>query len=358
MRHLHEFTMTKEAEILHEDESVHDQIIIKADKGQGLLRVDKFIMNRIEYATRNKVQKAIKAGSVLVNDKPVKPNHKIKPHDVVKILQEKKEGNEDKIVPENIPLDIIYEDEYLMVIYKPSGMVVHPGFGNRSGTLVHAIAYHLQRDDIPVLPGNSMDRPGLVHRLDKNTSGLMVIAKTEFAMSHLAKQFFDHDIDRTYHALVWGNFEEDNGTVEAYIGRHPRQRVIMSVHEDDSLGAKHAVTHYEVLEDLYYVSLIKCQLETGRTHQIRVHMNSIGHPVFNDDKYDGDRVVKGTVYTKYKQFVENCFKLCPRQALHAKSLGFIHPHTEEKMFFDSELPDDMSKALEKWRSYFINKIEK
>ncbi len=354
--------MSMKNEKIREDEilegETHELTVIDVDKGQSPLRVDKFIMNRVEHTTRNKVQIAIRAGTVLVNEKTVKPNHKVKPFDTIKILIERQSGEVHKIIPEDIPLNIVFEDEYLMVIHKPSGMVVHPGFGNKTGTLVHAIAFHIQRDDIPVLPGNEIDRPGLVHRLDKDTSGLMVIAKTEYAMSHLAKQFFDHDIERTYNAVVWGNFEEQEGTVEAYIGRHPRRRTIMAVHPDDSEGAKHAITHYKVLEDMYYVSLIECKLETGRTHQIRVHMNHIGHQVFSDSKYDGSRVVKGTVYSKYKQFVENCFKLCPRQALHAKSLGFIHPHTEEKMYFESELPDDMILALDKWRSYFINKSEK
>jgi len=344
--------------LLAEDENIHQQTILTVPNDQEPLRVDKYIMLHVENTTRSKVQTAIKAGTVLVNDKAVKPNHKVKPKEIIKVLLENTSSDVHRVSPENIPLDIVYEDEYVMVIYKPAGMVVHPGFGNKSGTLVHAIAYHLQRDDIPVLPGNAIDRPGLVHRLDKDTSGLMVIAKTEFAMSHLAKQFFDHDIDRTYHALVWGNFDEIEGTIEAYIGRHPKQRVIMSTHEDDSLGAKHAITHYKVLEDMYYVSVIECRLETGRTHQIRVHMSNERHPVFNDEKYDGARVVKGTVYTKYKQYVENCFKLCPRQALHAKSLGFVHPHTGEKMFFDSELPDDMTAVIEKWRAYFTNKAEK
>jgi 23S rRNA pseudouridine1911/1915/1917 synthase len=346
----------KEEEVLTED--THELTIIDVDKGQSPLRVDKFIMNRVEHTTRNKVQIAIKAGTVLVNDKKVKPNHKVKPFDKIKILIERHSDQAHKIVPEDIPLEIVFEDEYLMVINKPSGMVVHPGFGNKTGTLVHAIAHHIQRDDIPVLPGNEIDRPGLVHRLDKDTSGLMVIAKTEYAMSYLAKQFFDHEIERTYNTLVWGNFEETEGTVDAYIGRHPRHRTIMAVHPDDSEGAKNATTHYKVLEDLYYVSLIECRLETGRTHQIRVHMNHIGHQVFSDAKYDGDRVVKGTVYTKYKQFVENCFKLCPRQALHARSIGFVHPHTEERMFFSSELPEDITLVLKKWRSYFNTKSEK
>ncbi|MEE9373584.1 MAG: RluA family pseudouridine synthase [Saprospiraceae bacterium] len=351
--------MDKDKDIINDtDEATHELTILNVDKGQSPLRVDKFIMNRVEHTTRSKIQTAIKAGTVLVNDKVVKPNHRVKPYDQIKILLEHQKSESSKIIPEDIPLEIVYEDEYLMVISKASGMVVHPGFGNRSGTLVHALAYHIKRDDIPILPGNSIDRPGLVHRLDKDTSGLMVIAKTEYTMSHLAKQFFNHNIDRTYHALVWGTFHENAGTVETFIGRHPRKRVIMSVHPDDGEGGKHAITHYEVIEDMYYVSLIKCKLETGRTHQIRVHMNHIGHQVFSDEKYDGSRVVKGTVYTKYKRFVENCFSLCPRQALHAKSLGFIHPHTEEKMFFESELPEDMSLLLEKWRSYFTNKLEK
>ena len=337
------------------NEDLYEQVLIDVDPGQEPLRIDKFIMGRMERVTRNKVQIAIRAGTVLVNDKKVKPNHKVKPLDRLRILLPKLEDSEQKVLPENIPLEIIYEDEYLLVVNKSSGMVVHPGHGNKNGTLVNALTYHLQRDDIPILPGNTHDRPGLVHRLDMDTSGLMVIAKTDYAMSHLAQQFFDHNIERTYHALVWGNFDEPKGVIDEFIGRDMRNRTVRSVHPDDADGAKSATTHYEVLEDMYYVSLIKCKLETGRTHQIRVHMKYKNHPVFCDAKYGGNRVVKGTVYTKYKKFVENCFKICPRQALHAKSLGFIHPKTEEKMFFESELPDDMSNLLEKWRSYFIGK---
>ena len=333
------------------NDEFYDHQTIKVDKGQEPLRIDKFLMNRLERVSRNKVQIAIRAGNVVVNEKEVKPNHKIKPYDSISIVFPKESPSDSKVEPENIPLDIIYEDEYLMVINKPAGMVVHPGYGNKSGTLVNAVAYHLKRDDIPVFPGNAIDRPGLVHRLDKNTSGLMLIAKEEYTLSHLARQFFDHTIERSYKALVWGNFDESHGTVNQYIGRHARDRLLMTVYEDESVG-KSAVTHFEVLEDLYYVSLIKCTLETGRTHQIRVHMKYIKHPVFADNKYGGDRILKGTIYSKYKQFVQNCFKLCDRQALHAKSIGFVHPIEGEKMFFDSELPEDFSGVLEKWRGYF------
>ncbi len=337
------------------DATINDEFYehqtIKVDKGQEPLRIDKFLMNRLERVSRNKVQIAIRAGNVVVNEKEVKPNHRVKPHDSISIIFPKETHSDGKVEPENIPLDIIYEDEYLMVINKPAGMVVHPGYGNKSGTLVNAVAYHLKRDDIPVLPGNAIDRPGLVHRLDKNTSGLMLIAKEEYTLSHLARQFFDHSIERSYNTLVWGNFDEPQGTVNQYIGRHQRDRLLMTVYEDESVG-KSAVTHFEVLEDLYYVSLIDCQLETGRTHQIRVHMKYLKHPVFADNKYGGDRIVKGTIYSKYKQFVQNCFKLCDRQALHAKSIGFVHPVKGERMLFDSELPEDFSRVLEKWRGYF------
>jgi 23S rRNA pseudouridine1911/1915/1917 synthase len=258
---------------------------------------------------------------------------------------------EEGLLEENIPLDIRYEDDALMIVYKPPGMVVHPGVGNPSGTLVNALAYHLRHDDdIPVLPGNDEDRVGLVHRIDKETSGLLVVAKTEAAMSHLARQFFDHSIERTYQAIVWGAPDPADGTINRNIGRHPRVRQNYTVFDEEEEG-KHAITHYRTLEDLYYVSLCELQLETGRTHQIRVHMKSIGNPVFMDKKYGGDRIVKGTVYSKYRTFVERCFELCPRQALHAKTLGFIHPTTGKRVDFDSELPDDMQAALDRWRNY-------
>ena len=304
----------------------------------------------MEKLSRNRIQNACKAGAVLVNDKPVKSNYKIRPKDNIKIVLPKPPVENTSIIPEDIPLDIRYEDDDLMIVYKPPGMVVHPGTGNRSGTLVNALAYYLQNADLPVMEGNQLDRPGLVHRIDKDTSGLLVIAKTEFAMTHLAKQFFDHSIEREYIALVWGNFDETKGTITGHIGRHPRDRKKMHVFPDEDFG-KHAVTHFEVIQDYYYVSLVNCRLETGRTHQIRVHMSNLNHPLFNDEKYGGSSIVKGTVFSKYKQFVHNCFKLLPRQALHAKSLGFIHPRTKEFVKFEADLPQDFSETIEKWNAY-------
>lgn len=290
----------------------------------------------------------------MVNDKQVKPNYKVRPKDVIKVVLPKHADSPDHIIPEDIPLDIVYEDDHLLVINKAAGLVVHPGTGNHTGTLVNALVYHFKSKNLPVMEGNTNDRPGLVHRLDKDTTGLMVIAKTESAMTHLAKQFFDHSIERSYQALVWSGFEQESGTIEGHIGRHPTERIKMHVFADGEEG-KHATTHYKVIDDYYYVSLVECRLETGRTHQIRVHMNHVGHPVFNDDRYGGDRIRKGTVYSKYRRFVENCFELCPRQALHAKSLGFIHPETSEAMRFESELPADMVAAIERWRAYFDTK---
>ncbi len=336
------------------DDEYYEHHTIAVDPGQEQLRIDKFLMSRLEKVSRNRLQLAIKAGAIVVNDKSIKPNYKIRPKDVIKVVLPKNVNDPDHIIPEDIPLDIVYEDDHLMVINKAAGLVVHPGTGNHSGTLVNALVHHFKQKDLPVMQGNSSDRPGLVHRLDKDTTGLMVIAKTEAAMTHLAKQFFDHSIERSYNAIVWSGFEQDAGRIEGNIGRHPTDRLRMHVHEDGETG-KHAVTHYQVIEDFYYVSLVECRLETGRTHQIRVHMNHIGHPVFNDDRYGGDRIRKGTVYSKYKRFVENCFELCPRQALHAKSLGFVHPHTNEKMQFDSELPSDITSALNKWKAYFETK---
>lgn len=328
-----------------------------ADKGQNPIRIDKFLVDRIERVTRSKIQRACTAGSILVNDKPVKSNHKVKPRDVVSVVLPKPPSS-GHIKPENIPLDVRYEDDHLMVIYKPAGLVVHPGIGNHSGTLVNAVAYYLQqkqktkaaRPDMPILEGNSPDRPGIVHRIDKNTSGLMVIAKSDEAMAGLAKQFFAHTIDRKYVALVWGEFDEDEGTIDLNIGRHPRFRLQMTTFPDGDEG-KNAVTHWRTLERFYYVSLVECVLETGRTHQIRVHMKDTGHPLFNDERYGGDRVVKGTVFSKYKQFVRNCFDVIPRHALHAKSLGFVHPITQEAMFFETDLPEDFVNVLERWRKY-------
>jgi 23S rRNA pseudouridine1911/1915/1917 synthase len=338
----------------YSDEEYYDYQTINVDPGQEQVRIDKYLLSRLEQVSRNRLQTAIKAGAVMVNDKQVKPNYKVRPKDVIKVVLPKHADSPDHIIPEDIPLDIVYEDDHLLVINKAAGLVVHPGTGNHTGTLVNALVYHFKSKNLPVMEGNTNDRPGLVHRLDKDTTGLMVIAKTESAMTHLAKQFFDHSIERSYQALVWSGFEQESGTIEGHIGRHPTERIKMHVFADGEEG-KHATTHYKVIDDYYYVSLVECRLETGRTHQIRVHMNHVGHPVFNDDRYGGDRIRKGTVYSKYRRFVENCFELCPRQALHAKSLGFIHPETSEAMRFESELPADMVAAIERWRAYFDTK---
>ncbi len=329
-----------------QDQDLIIQYSIVADKGQEPLRIDKFLVNRIEKASRSRIQNAARAGNILVNDQAVKPNYKVKPGDRISVVVPEAVP-EFKLIPENIPLDIVYEDAHLVVVNKRAGMVVHPGVGNYSGTLVNALLYHFQS-----LPDTSKenDRPGLVHRLDKNTSGIMVVARDEYAMMHLARQFFERSTDRKYYALVWGDFEESEGTVTGNIIRDPRNRKRMSISLEEEIG-KHAVTHYKVLQRFGYVTLIECKLETGRTHQIRVHLKHIGHPVFNDDLYDGNRIVKGTVYTKYKQFVDNCFKVMPRHALHAKSLGFEHPDSGERMHFDSALPDDFQAVLDKWMRY-------
>ena len=325
-------------------DSLHEHYSFEASKGQEPLRVDKFLMNFIENATRNKIQAAAKSGNIWVNQKAVKSNYKVKAGDKVQVMFEHP-PYENLLVPEDIPLDIIYEDEVLLVVNKPAGMVVHPGHGNYSGTLVNALLHHFK--DLPL---NSDSRPGLVHRIDKDTSGLLVIAKTAIAMTHLSRQFFDKTSTREYIALAWGLFTESSGTIEGHIGRSLKNRLQMDVFEDESFG-KPAITHYKVLEDLRYVSLIQCQLETGRTHQIRAHMKHIGHPLFNDKRYGGDKILKGTTFTKYKQFVDNCFKLLPRQALHAKTLGFEHPITKKTLTFNSELPNDFRACLEKWRAY-------
>lgn len=327
------------------DEELYEHHRFEAGKGQAPLRVDKFLMNLVENATRNKIQKAAERGNIYVNDEPVKSNHKVKAGDIVRILMEHP-PYEYLLEPENIPLDIVFEDDQLLVVNKPAGMVVHPGHGNYSGTLVNALAYHFDN-----LPMNSSERPGLVHRIDKDTSGLLVIAKTEHAMSYLAAQFAEKTSEREYIALVWGNIEEEEGTIEGHIGRHVKDRMQMAVFPDDSSGAKPAVTHYKVLERFGYVTLVSCKLETGRTHQIRVHMKHIGHTLFNDARYGGDMILKGTTFTKYKQFIDNCFKILPRQALHAKTLGFEHPVTKEFIRFDTEMPQDMQECIEKWRGY-------
>lgn len=326
------------------EDELYEHHRFEASKGQSALRVDKFLMNMIENTTRNKIQQAAENGSILVNDVAVKSNYKVKAGDVVRLVLAHP-TYEQLLTPENIPLDIVYEDDQLLVINKPAGMVVHPGHGNYSGTLVNALAYHFEN-----LPMNSSERPGLVHRIDKDTTGLLVVAKTEHAMAYLTKQFAEKTSEREYIALVWGNIEEDEGTVEGNIGRHDTNRMRMAVHESDEKG-KHAVTHYKVLERFGYVTLVSCQLETGRTHQIRVHMKHIGHTLFNDERYGGDSILKGTTFTKYKQFVDNCFKVLPRQALHAKTLGFEHPITKEFLRFDTPIPQDLLECIEKWRVY-------
>ncbi len=320
---------------------------ILAPNGQKPLRVDKFLMNFIENATRNKIQQAAKDGNVWVNGAAVKQNYKVKAGDEVKVMFEHP-PHEFLLVPEDIPLDIVYEDDALLVVNKPAGMVVHPGHGNYSGTLINALLHHTDN-----LALNSNERPGLVHRIDKDTSGLLLVAKTEAAMTHLSKQFFDKTSEREYVALVWGNMEDDEGTIEGNIARHPKNRLQMHVFPEGDEG-KEAVTHFKVMERLGYVTLVSCKLETGRTHQIRVHMKYIGHTLFNDERYGGEKILKGTTFTKYKQFVENAFKILPRQALHAKTLGFVHPVTKKMMRFDSELPDDMKHCIEKWKQYSKN----
>ncbi len=326
------------------EDELFEHFRFEVPKGQLLLRIDKFLMNLIPNATRNKIQQAATNGDIYVNDAPVKSNYKVKPLDVVRILLAHPPF-ENRVDPENIPLDIVYEDAALLLINKPPGLVVHPGHGNYTGTLVNALAYHFEN-----LPKNSSERPGLVHRIDKDTSGLLVIAKTEAAMTHLAKQFEAKTSEREYIAMVWGNVKEDEGTIEGNIARHVKDRMQMAVFADPEIG-KPAITHYKVLERFGYVTLISCVLETGRTHQIRVHMKHLGHPLFNDARYGGDLILKGTTFTKYKQFIDNCFKILPRQALHAKTLGFVHPVTGEMFRFDTELPDDMKELIEKWRGY-------
>jgi 23S rRNA pseudouridine1911/1915/1917 synthase len=340
--------LNEQEDDISESEELYEKLSIVVDKGQEPLRIDKFLMARVEGATRNKIQQAIENEMVLVNDAPIKNNYKIKAGDKI-IIFDSKNPETSEIIPQNIPLEIVYEDDDLFVINKPVGMVAHPGSGNPDQTLLNAAAFHLKQQ-FPDLDDSVLPRYGLVHRIDKNTSGLMVMAKTKKAMSDLAKQFFDHTVHRRYVALVWGNFDEENGTIVAHVGRHQRLRKLFTAYPDGDYG-KDATTHYKVLERFNYVTLVECRLETGRTHQIRVHMQYIGHPLFSDDFYGGDRIVKGTVYTKYKQFVDNCFSICSRQALHAKELGFIHPTTKEKMLFTSNLPDDMEQLIEKWRKY-------
>jgi 23S rRNA pseudouridine1911/1915/1917 synthase len=326
----------------------HHRIV--ADKGQGLLRIDKFLFNRLEHVSRNKIQMAIRAGNVQVNNMTVKPNYKIKPGDLITIVLPYPH-REFEVIPEDIPIQILYEDEHLIVVNKAAGMVVHPGHGNYTGTLVNALCWHLK--DTPLFQSGEV-RPGLVHRIDKDTSGILVIAKTELSLNRLARQFFDRTTYRTYQAVVWGTFDPPEGTITANIGRSIRDRLKMQAFPGSESG-KPAVTHYRMLENLGHVSLIECRLETGRTHQIRAHMEYVRHPVFNDERYGGNQILRGTVFSKYRQFVENCFQIMPRHALHAKTLGFRHPETGQDMTFDSPLPADMLLLLDKWRNYITER---
>ncbi|MBK6266435.1 RluA family pseudouridine synthase [Marivirga sp. S37H4] len=336
----------KEEYTEQEEEALFEHYHIKVDPKQELMRIDKFLMDRLPNVTRNKVQQAIKDGFVKVNQASIKPNYRVHPEDDIRIALPEPPRDTD-VKPEDIPLNIVYEDKELLIVNKEAGMVVHPAHQNWSGTLVNALAYHFQQ--LPQMEGNE-GRPGLVHRIDKDTSGLLVIAKTEKAMTHLAKQFFDHSIERTYYALIWGEPKEAEGTIDVHLGRSLKDRRITDAFPEGDFG-RHAVTHYKVLNTLRYVTLVQCNLETGRTHQIRAHMKYLGHPLFNDATYGGDRILKGTKFSKYKSFVDNCFKILPRQALHAKSLGFIHPATNKHVQFDSELPADFIQLLEKWESY-------
>lgn len=333
-----------------EDGALFEHYSLTVDPGQTLMRIDKFLSNRMLNATRSRLQAAADAGNILVNKVSVKSSYKVKPGDEISLVMDYPR-RELKIIPEDIPLNIVYEDDHLIVINKPAGLVVHPGHGNYSGTLVNALAYHFK--NLPLF--NSDDpRPGLIHRIDKNTSGLLVIAKTADAKVKLSLQFFEKTTKRRYVALVWGDLASDSGTITGHIGRSPKNRQVFTVFPEEDHG-KHAVTHYKVIERLGYVNLVECRLETGRTHQIRVHMKHIGHPLFNDDNYGGDQILRGTTFTKYKQFVQNCFAMIPRQALHAQMLGFVHPATGEEMIFESELPEDLANVIVKWRNYLSNR---
>lgn len=350
---------TPEEEDLNPDDeqSLYEHHNIKITKGQVSMRIDKFLTMSVANSTRTKVQNACDAGFVLVNGKPVKSNYKIKPLDEISIVLTVPPRNVE-VIPENIPIDITYEDDYIVVVNKKPGMVVHPGYGNYTGTLVNALAYHfenLPKTKTKLNNDQYLERPGLVHRIDKNTSGIIIIAKTELAMTRLAKDFYDRTMDRKYLAICWGDLKQDTGTIIGNVGRDPKNRKVMTVFPEGSEHGKHAVTHYKVLERFGYITLVECKLETGRTHQIRVHFKSIGHPLFNDNEYGGDVILKGQNTAKYKQFVQNCFELLPRQALHAKTLGITHPITGKKLFFDSEIPDDMQGVLEKWRRYLKDK---
>ncbi|MCD4747706.1 MAG: RluA family pseudouridine synthase [Bacteroidales bacterium] len=338
--------MIEKPEFQEEDNELYEHYRFVADKGQGLLRIDKFLISRIENASRNKIQNAAKAGNIVVNNKTVKSNYKVKPNDVITIVMSHP-PREIEIIPEDIPLTILYEDKDVIVINKNAGMVVHPAYGNYTGTLINALTYYFEKS---IESENEIIRPYLVHRIDKDTSGILLVAKTEQAQIKLAKEFYYHTIDRKYSALVWGDFKENEGTITGHIGRSLKNRKVMTVFPNGEYG-KHAVTHYKVLERFGYVTLIECTLETGRTHQIRAHMKYIGHPLFNDETYGGNIILKGTTFTKYKQYINNCFKIIPRQALHSISLGFKHPVSGEYLFIDTELPDDMNEVIEKWRKY-------
>lgn len=333
-------------EELADQQELFEHYRFQADPGQSLLRIDKFLSDRLENSSRTRIQNAANAGNILVNNNTVKPNYKIKPGDIVQVVLPTP-PREIELIPENIPLNIVYEDDDVLVVNKEPGMVVHPAYGNYTGTLVNALMWHFR--DLPLF-NTGESRPGLVHRLDKNTSGILVIAKNEYALNKLSKQFYDRTTDRRYNALIWGIPDPPEGTITGNVGRSIKDRKIMQVFKDDTEG-KNAITHYKVLEDLGYISLIECKLETGRTHQIRVHFSHIKHPLFNDEEYGGNQILKGTTFTKYQQFIKNCFKILPRQALHAKSLAFNHPVTGKRLSFDSNLPDDMIQVIEKWRKY-------
>ena len=334
-----------------EKEELFEHFRFVVDPGTEIIRLDRYLTNLMAHTSRNRIQQAAKADCILVNGKPVKSNYRVHPRDVISILLPRP-VHVFELIPEDIPLDIVYEDADVIIINKPAGMVVHPAVGNFTGTLVNALLWHFQGQKDA--DGNDV-KPLLVHRIDKNTSGIMIVAKSEIAQMKLAANFFEHSIDRRYRALVWGDFPDDEGTVIGNVGRNPQNRMVMTVFPEGSEQGKHAVTHYKVVERFGYVTMVECRLETGRTHQIRVHMKHIGHPLFNDESYGGNEILKGTTFTKYKQFVNNCFKVLPRQALHAKSLGFVHPVTGKYMLFDSELPADMSEAVEKWRNYAKHK---
>jgi 23S rRNA pseudouridine1911/1915/1917 synthase len=341
-----------EAEELLASDDYFERHEIVADNRQTLIRLDKFLMDRLSNKSRNKVQNAIRAGSVTVDDQEVKPNYKVKPGNTISIVLPRSVEGSHEIIGQNIPLNIVFEDDDVLVINKPYGIAVHPGVGIPNGTVVNAVSWHLQQKAIqlPIKEGNDPDRPGIVHRIDKDTTGLMIIAKNDYAMTHLAKQFFHHTIERRYQAIVWGDMEGDEGTIHGHIGRNPNDRKLFMVFPEGEEG-KWAVTHWRVLERFYYCTLVECRLETGRTHQIRVHLKSIGHTLMGDPRYGGNQILKGTLFTKYKQFVENCLKLLPRQALHAKVLGFVHPRSGEFIRLESELPEDMVSVLDKWRTY-------